>query len=54
MRLWILSDLHIEPTRGWDLPAEHSRPAYDVLIIAGDLSTRAERGVRWLSIGVEL
>lgn len=48
MRLWVLSDLHIEPTRGWNLPAEDSRPAYDVLIVAGDLITRAERGVRWL------
>jgi predicted phosphodiesterase len=48
MRLWILSDLHIELTRGWDLPTRDARPAYDVLIVAGDLVPRAERGVRWL------
>lgn len=48
MHLWIMSDLHIELTRGWDLPTRDARPAYDVLIVAGDLVPRAERGVRWL------
>ncbi|MCP3471816.1 metallophosphoesterase [Bradyrhizobium sp. CCGUVB1N3] len=48
MRLWIMSDLHIELTRGWDLPAAADRPAFDVLIIAGDLIPGAERGVAWL------
>jgi predicted phosphodiesterase len=48
LRLWIMSDLHIELTRGWDLPAVGSRPDYDVLIVAGDLIPRMERGVAWL------
>lgn len=48
MRLWILSDLHMELTRGWDLPAIADRPPFDVMIVAGDLTTRMERGVRWL------
>ncbi len=48
MRLWILSDLHIELTRGWDLPAAQDRPDYDVLVIAGDLISKMERGVAWL------
>ena len=48
MRLWILSDLHLELTRGWDLPAGAARPDFDVLVIAGDLVTRMERGVKWL------
>ncbi|OKO83241.1 metallophosphoesterase [Bradyrhizobium sp. AS23.2] len=48
MRLWILSDLHVELTRGWDLPSGDARPDFDVLVIAGDLITRMERGVRWL------
>ncbi len=48
MRLWILSDLHVELTRGWDLPAAGARPRFDVLIVAGDLITRMERGVAWL------
>lgn len=48
MRLWILSDIHLELTRGWDLPAPPDRPAFDVLIVAGDLIPRAERGFAWL------
>jgi predicted phosphodiesterase len=46
--LWILSDLHLELTRGWDLPSEGARPRFDVLVIAGDLIPRMERGVAWL------
>ncbi|TYO61473.1 metallophosphoesterase [Bradyrhizobium hipponense] len=48
MRLWVLSDLHVELTRGWDLPAGDARPQFDVLVVAGDLIPRAERGVKWL------
>lgn len=48
MLLWILSDLHLESTRGWDLPAPHMRPRFDVMVIAGDLTTRMDRGVEWL------
>lgn len=48
VRLWILSDLHVELTRGWDLPAGDARPQFDVLIVAGDLIPRAERGVKWI------
>jgi predicted phosphodiesterase len=46
--LWILSDLHLELTRGWNLPAEGARPRFDVLVVAGDLIPRMERGVAWL------
>jgi predicted phosphodiesterase len=48
VRLWILSDLHIELGRGWDLPAVDARPQFDVLVVAGDLIPRMERGVKWL------
>jgi predicted MPP superfamily phosphohydrolase len=48
VRIWQLSDLHMESTRGWDLPAVGARPDYDVLVVAGDLITRQERGVQWL------
>ncbi|OJU25467.1 MAG: metallophosphoesterase [Nitrobacter sp. 62-13] len=48
MLLWILSDLHLDSSRGWDLPAIDTRPPFDVLVIAGDLTTRMERGVGWL------
>jgi predicted phosphodiesterase len=52
VKLWVLSDLHMELTRGWDLPASDARPHYDVLVIAGDLITRMERGVAWLKVRV--
>jgi hypothetical protein len=48
VRLWILSDLRLELTRGWDLPAGADRPDFDVLVVAGDLIPRMERGVKWL------
>jgi len=49
MRLWILSDLHMDLAREWDLPVLSARPASDVLVVAGDLTSRMERGVRWLA-----
>jgi predicted phosphodiesterase len=48
MRLWIGSDFHIDASGGWDLPPPNARPNFDVLVIAGDLIPRAERGVAWL------
>jgi predicted phosphodiesterase len=48
VRLWIMSDLHMESTRGWDLPSGRARPDFDVLVVAGDLTTRMERGAKWL------
>jgi len=48
MKLWVMSDLHVELTRGWDLPGGDARPLFDVMIVAGDLIPKAERGVKWL------
>jgi predicted MPP superfamily phosphohydrolase len=48
MLLWILSDIHVDSTRGWDLPSGLSRPRFDVMVVAGDLIPRMERGVTWL------
>src|ERR1700721_1578348 len=48
VRIWILNDIHLELTRGWDLPTGDARPDFDVLVIAGDLIPRMERGVNWL------
>jgi predicted phosphodiesterase len=48
VRLWVLSDLHIGMGGGWDLPSGDARPRFDVLVFAGDLIERAERGVKWL------
>jgi predicted phosphodiesterase len=44
-----MSDIHVELTRGWDLPASNERPTFNVAIVAGDLIPRMERGVRWLA-----
>src|SRR3954470_24248112 len=50
MRLWVLSDLHLElTTPGWALPSGAARPEFDVLVVAGDLIPRMERGVKWLA-----
>ena len=46
MRLWILSDLHIEGCV-WDMPSP--APDYDVLIAAGDIHDPASKGVEWLA-----
>jgi predicted phosphodiesterase len=46
--LWILSDLYLELTRGWDLPSGDARPRFHILVVAGDLVPRMERGVKWL------
>ncbi|WP_461323151.1 metallophosphoesterase [Bradyrhizobium diazoefficiens] len=43
-----MSDLHVELTRGWELPSGDARPEFDVMIVAGDLTPRMERGVKWL------
>jgi predicted phosphodiesterase len=48
MNAWLISDIHVESLRGWDLPSGSKRPDFDVLIVAGDLHTRFERGVAWL------
>lgn len=46
MRLWIFSDLHVEFSRHWDLPAPDD---FDVIIAAGDIDSPATSGVRWLA-----
>lgn len=48
MKIWVLSDLHIELTSGWDLPGPAERPDFDVMVMAGDLVPAMERGVNWL------
>ena len=46
MRIWILSDLHIEQSR-WDF--SNPAPDHDVLIAAGDIHDPLSAGVRWLA-----
>jgi predicted phosphodiesterase len=48
MKIWVLSDIHLELTQGWDLPGSTERPDFDILVMAGDLVPHMERGVKWL------
>lgn len=48
LSLWVISDIHLELTKGWDLPSGSARPEFDVLVVAGDLIPKMERGVAWL------
>jgi predicted phosphodiesterase len=48
VKLWVLSDIHLELTTDWDLPGPADRPDFDVLVMAGDLVPQMERGVKWL------
>jgi 3',5'-cyclic AMP phosphodiesterase CpdA len=49
MRIWVMSDLHLGSEPGWDVPPPDRWPPFDVLVAAGDLIPRQERGVRWLA-----
>jgi predicted phosphodiesterase len=48
MLLWVMSDLHLELSRDYDLPFADERPKFDVMVVAGDLIPKMERGVAWL------
>ncbi|MBR0688552.1 metallophosphoesterase [Bradyrhizobium manausense] len=48
VRAWIFSDVHLETASDWELPPPGARPRCDVVVVAGDLTTRVYRGVRWL------
>ena len=45
MRLWVLSDWHMEQRIVFDPP----RPAFDVLVVAGDVSDLITRSIRMVS-----
>jgi hypothetical protein len=48
VRIWPISDVHLESSHGWDLPSGDARPSFDAMVLAGDLVPRMERGVKWL------
>lgn len=51
MRLYCLSDIHLELTdKNWGLPTP--LPEFDVMLVAGDLVPRMDRGVAWLAENV--
>lgn len=44
-RLWVLSDLHVDPSASW---APSIRPEFDVLVVAGDVfESDMERSISW-------
>ena len=45
MRLWVVSDWHMEQRITFDLP----RPAFDVLVVAGDVSNVLEEATRMVA-----
>lgn len=51
MRIYCVSDIHLELTEGWDLP--DPLPEFDVMVIAGDLCPHMEKGVAWLRDRIE-
>ena len=49
MKLWILSDLHIDVNHQHPLQLPDPRPAHDVVIIAGDICQGMVEGVRFIA-----
>lgn len=44
-RLWVLSDLHVDPSASW---APSIKPEFDVLVVAGDVfESDMERSISW-------
>lgn len=48
MKLWVLSDLHLDVNRRFPFALPHPRPAHDVAVIAGDLCQGLAEGVRYI------
>lgn len=49
MKLWILSDLHIDQFQPWDDPLDlNEHPEHDAIVVAGDLSDGDYDVVPWL------
>lgn len=49
MKLWILSDLHIDVNRRFPFELRQPRPAHDIVIIAGDICQGLAEGVRFIA-----
>ena len=48
MRLWILSDLHVDVNRRFPLTLPEPHPPHDALVIAGDICQGIAEGVRFI------
>jgi predicted phosphodiesterase len=49
MKLWILSDLHLDVNRRYPLALPAPRPEHDAVVIAGDIGQGIAEGVRFLA-----
>jgi predicted phosphodiesterase len=49
MKLWLLSDLHIDVNRRFPFELPNPRPAHDVVIVAGDICQGMAEGVRFIA-----
>ena len=49
MRLWILSDLHLDVNSSFPFTLPDPVPDHDVVVIAGDVCEGMARGVRWIA-----
>jgi predicted phosphodiesterase len=48
MKLWVLSDLHLDVNRRYPLVLPEPRPEHDAVIIAGDIRQGIDAGVRFI------
>ncbi|MGU3493957.1 metallophosphoesterase [Xanthobacteraceae bacterium A53D] len=51
MKLWIMSDLHLD-AHPFELRTPSTRP--DILVVAGDVATPLSRGIQWLRESTDL
>jgi len=48
MKLWVLSDLHLDVNRHFPLALPDPRPPHDAVVIAGDVCQGIDEGVRFI------
>lgn len=49
LRLWVMSDLHIDINRTFPFAMPDPRPAHDAVVIAGDIGEGLADGVEWIA-----
>jgi predicted phosphodiesterase len=49
MRLWVLSDLHLDVNASFPFALPEPFPEHDVVVIAGDICEGMANGVRWIA-----
>ncbi len=49
LRLWVMSDLHVDINRSVPFTLPNPRPAHDAVVIAGDIVEGMAAGVEWIA-----